>query len=73
MKTYIYKSEAMKKVVFQIFLFISISAGVYAQKDSLSKKNHIDTAALIMNQDAGYKRPFIVLGNTNTAVGGYLE
>ncbi len=55
----------MKYLSIPIAICLCLTAS--AQKDSLA----VDTAAT--QQDAVYQRPFIAVGNTATAVGGYIE
>ena len=53
------------------FLF---SLNFYAQIDSsLLKRTQKDTTKLALNMDAVYNRPFLNIGKTPIAVGGYLE
>ncbi len=58
----------MKKNVL-IIIFIYSSSFAFAQRDSVSVQKKDTT----INQDAIYNRPFIQLGRSTTAVGGYLE
>ena len=51
----------MKRLIITIIL-ISATCSLYAQNDSLQ-----------VNQNAIYNRPFINIGQTKTALGGYLE
>ncbi len=45
-----------------------------AQKDSVQlKRIKADTSKMLMNLDAIYNRPFLQMGKTPVAVGGYLE
>jgi hypothetical protein len=46
---------------------------VQAQNDSLSASKKDTVTSPFTNQDAIYSRPFIYLGKSTTAVGGYLE
>ena len=55
------------------FFFILIPLVSNAQLDSIIKRTPIDTSALKINQDALYNRPFISVGKTSTALGGYVE
>lgn len=64
----------MKKYFIVYFLFISSWA--FAQNDSLKAiKDSTVTQrdSVHLSQDAVYNRPFITIGKTNTAVGGYVE
>lgn len=54
-----------------IFLFTGIQA--FAQNDSTPSFRRITPGDSITNQDAIYDRPFITLGRSRTAVGGYME
>ena len=56
------------------FVLIFISTLAFAQKDTtILKRIEPDTAKLAMNMDAVYNRPFLQVGKTPVAVGGYLE
>jgi hypothetical protein len=57
-----------KPLITIVLLLITINLS--AQTDSTSNSQQKDT---ITNQDAIYSRPFINLGRSTTAVGGYLE
>ena len=63
----------MKKIFPYTLLLILFTQNIFSQKDTLIKRLPQDTGNLILNQDAIYSRPFIALGKTSTAVGGYLE
>ena len=59
---------------FRPFVLIFISTLAFAQKDTtILKRIEPDTAKLAMNMDAVYNRPFLQVGKTPVAVGGYLE
>lgn len=66
----------MKKLVVLTCLII-ISMSLHAQRDSTSRDTLLrrtNPASIDgVNQDAIYDRPFITLGQTRTAVGGYVE
>ena len=62
----------MRKIIFLIIIVL-IHVNASAQIDSLLTRGQQDTSQTKMNQDAIYNRPFIYLGKTTTAVGGYLE
>lgn len=55
------------------FLFLLISIGSFAQKDTLIKRTPVDTSTTKLNMDAVYNRPFLVAGKLPVAIGGYLE
>ena len=61
----------MKNLCFFTLLFVCLNTS--AQTDSLFVRKQADTSLTKTNQDAIYDRPFIYLGKTTTAVGGYLE
>lgn len=63
----------MKKTIYVFFIIILSVIYVKAQTDTLIKRMPADTTALRINQDAIYNRPFITLGKTSTALGGYVE
>ena len=54
-----------------ILLIVGLPA--FAQIDSLFTRSPRDTAQNVVVQDAIYNRPFITMGKTSTAVGGYVE
>lgn len=63
----------MKKAVHLFCILVLSVFSVTAQTDTLIKRLQTDTSALRINQDAIYNRPFITVGKTNTALGGYVE
>lgn len=55
-------------------MFLLSHAGLFGQIDStLIKRTPIDTASGGMNMDAVYNRPFLTIGKSPVALGGYLE
>jgi hypothetical protein len=56
-----------------LLAFLATSYNLSAQTDSLFIRKNANTTTPKVSQDALYNRPFITLGRTNTAVGGYLE
>ncbi len=64
----------MKQVIIILILTLMSEQSVFAQSDSiLIKRIKADTSKLLMNVDAVYNRPFLQVGKTPVAVGGYLE
>jgi len=65
----------IRSLLLLFFLFSSLilaaSDGDEEEEKMLSRKQVNDTSYTV--QDAIYNRPFITMGNTQTAVGGYLE
>lgn len=62
----------MKTLAYIFILFLSV--GATAQIDStLFKRIPKDTAKNNLNMDAIYNRPFLALGKSPVAIGGYLE
>lgn len=61
------------KAILLIFLVLAMMHNSYAQVDSLFNRKPQDTTRTQVNQDAIYNRPFINVGKSTTAVGGYLE
>lgn len=60
--------------ILTLIIFISLSSQVIAQKDSsLFKRTPIDTSKQKLNMDAVYNRPFLTVGKSPIAIGGYLE
>src|SRR3990172_2192128 len=59
----------MKKIVIAYIATILVSLQIMAQTDTVST----DSVKMKINKDAVYNRPFISLGKTNTAIGGYVE
>jgi hypothetical protein len=57
------------KIFLFCFIFTFSVSLIFAQSDSIPAQKKDTTT----NQDAIYNRPFIQLGRTTTAVGGYLE
>ncbi len=54
--------------------FLLMVVPTLAQKDStLVRRLKPDTAKLLLNMDAVYNRPFLQMGKTPIAIGGYLE
>lgn len=62
---------AKKGVALMLFTLIAIYAD--AQKDSIFKRTPIDTTRQKLNMDAVYNRPFLAVGKSPIAIGGYLE
>ncbi len=56
-----------------IGLFIIIASACVAQRDSVTIRVQRDTSAMLLNMDAVYNRPFLMIGKTPVAVGGYVE
>lgn len=60
-----------------VLLFTAVNATAFAQQDSVRKEQPFTRTNpapdTLTNQDAIYDRPFITLGKTRTAVGGYVE
>ncbi len=54
-------------------LFILFSLGLQAQDSAFIKRIPRDTSAMVMNSDAIFNRPFLVIGKSPIAIGGYLE
>ncbi|HTF05306.1 MAG TPA: hypothetical protein VK826_14855 [Bacteroidia bacterium] len=70
MKTYSY-NFSLAVTLFTLFLF---TGTVSAQNDStFLKRTPPDTSKPVMNSDAAYNRPFLQLGKTPIAIGGYME
>ena len=64
----------MKKIFLLVIFTFPIGTFVHAQIDStLIRRTQTDTSKLLMNMDAVYNRPFLSLGKTPVAVGGYVE
>jgi hypothetical protein len=63
----------VKIILPALVLMLAFYQEASAQKDSIFRRKPIDTAATRMNQEALFNRPFIYLGRTTTAIGGYLE
>lgn len=61
----------MRTLIF--LLFLSKIVALRAQNDSLPRQNLKDSAALRLNMDAVYNRPFLQFGKIPVAIGGYLE
>jgi len=64
----------MKKIIVNGFLSICIF--VIAENNALAQTDStfvLRDSVILTNQDAIYDRPFITIGNTTTAVGGYIE
>lgn len=66
------------KILLLIIISFSCLATLYSQEksDSLKKKIHrieVEDSLDLTNQDAIYNRPFIGVGRSKTAVGGYIE
>lgn len=63
----------LKYVLFGILL-LSSAINMQAQRlDSLITRVPVDTASSILNMDATYNRPFLTMGKSPVAIGGYLE
>ncbi len=57
-----------------LFLFYCVSLFATAQTDPIKvKRTPTDTAALKLNMDAVYNRPFLQYGKIPVAIGGYME
>lgn len=63
----------MKNALLLVILLIGLQGNANAQIDSLFTRKQQDSTKTKVNQDAVYNRPFINLGKSSTAVGGYLE
>ncbi len=64
----------MKQTILVLILIIVGEQSGFAQVDSVKRKRiKTDTSKLLMNVDAIYNRPFLQVGKTPVAVGGYLE
>ncbi|PCH91031.1 MAG: hypothetical protein COB85_09715 [Bacteroidetes bacterium] len=68
---------ATKRKVIGLMGLLALTANIcFAQPDSTRKKliNRVHLSdSISINQDALYNRPFIGLGRTGTAIGGYIE
>jgi len=70
------KSNKIRRVITVITLLFLSSIKGYAQTDTTKKKliTRVDLSdSISVNQDASYGRPFIGLGKTGVALGGYIE
>ncbi|MEQ8425141.1 MAG: hypothetical protein RIA63_10560 [Cyclobacteriaceae bacterium] len=54
-----------------IFFFVFIGFGITTLAQEVSQES--DTTKMLMNMDAVYTRPFLQIGKTPVAVGGYVE
>lgn len=63
----------MKRLLLISFATLACHLVAQAQLDSLFNRKPQDTIQTRVNQDAIYNRPFIYVGRSTTAVGGYLE
>ncbi|MES2587813.1 MAG: hypothetical protein V4622_02465 [Bacteroidota bacterium] len=64
----------LKNYILGIISTLFISSIAFSQIDStLLKRIPTDTSKQVLNMDAIYNRPFLSLGKTPVAVGGYLE
>ena len=62
------------KIFLPSLLFLLSWSNIYAQKtDSLIRRITKDTSSAQMNMDAIYNRPFLTMGKTTVALGGYIE
>ena len=61
----------MRYLLLSIILFFP--ALMKAQDSTLIKRVPQDTSRLIMNSDVMYNRPFLIIGKSPIAIGGYLE
>lgn len=62
----------MKTGVIIIFLFAYSLTGL-SQRDTVIVSIPKDTSAMLLNMDAVYNRPFLMVGKAPVAVGGYVE
>ncbi|MBS1554070.1 MAG: hypothetical protein JSU09_04020 [Bacteroidetes bacterium] len=63
----------MKKFLTSVFV-VAISTPLWSQVDStLFRRVNKDTSKLLLNMDAVYNRPFLSVGKTPVALGGYVE
>ena len=70
------KSNKIRRVITAITLLVLSSIMGHAQTDTTKKKliTRVDLSdSSSVNQDASYGRPFIGLGKTGVALGGYIE
>lgn len=66
--------KAFSSSLLLVFVLLLAHAGLYGQIDSaLIKRIPIDTTKGGMNMDAVYNRPFLTIGKSPVALGGYLE
>ena len=64
----------MKNIILSSIFYLSIGSYGHAQIDStLTRRTPKDTSKLLLNMDAVYNRPFLSVGKTDVAVGGYVE
>ena len=63
----------IKRGVTLACMLLMLGLPAFAQIDSLFTRSPRDTTQNAVVQDAIYNRPFITLGKTSTAVGGYVE
>ena len=63
----------MRNTLLLILLLMGVQGSANAQIDSLFTRKQQDSTKTKVNQDAVYNRPFINLGKSSTAVGGYVE
>src|SRR5436190_6075713 len=62
----------MKKYV-TLFLLVLASSAVAQIDPSLLRRVKPDTSKMLLNMDAIYNRPFLAVGKTPVALGGYVE
>ncbi|MCX6181854.1 MAG: hypothetical protein NT150_08000 [Bacteroidetes bacterium] len=63
----------MKGICKIVLLILLFSSSLKAQDSSLIKRIPQDTSKMVMNSDAVYNRPFLMIGKAPIAIGGYLE
>lgn len=62
------------KYILSGILLVSSAIKMQAQHlDSLITRVPVDTAKSMLNMDATYNRPFLTIGKSSVAIGGYLE
>lgn len=61
------------KLILLIILVAALPFSSWAQKDSMIKHSLVDASDSVLNMDAAYNRPFLVVEKMPVSLGGYLE